>query len=107
METWKTFRVFVVILGVLCSHSWASPAWDLQSLPGLDTPINFAQYAGMVNITHEKHLFYWFAQPHKRPSCAVAERRSWSFIAYWVADGAWFVQTSSLECLAFTVLSTT
>jgi len=30
--------------------------------------INFAQYAGYVNISSTKHMFYWFVESQRSPS---------------------------------------
>jgi len=41
---------------------------QITSLPGLNTPLNFTQYAGYIEVAPGRALFYWFVESQRDPA---------------------------------------
>ncbi|RCN27493.1 hypothetical protein ANCCAN_26772, partial [Ancylostoma caninum] len=47
----------------------AAPEWELiESLPNLVEPMRSRQYAGYLNISPLKQLFYWYVESENDPT---------------------------------------
>jgi len=63
------FHALPLIFLVLCTVQGQSVD-QIKSLPGLNSPINFKQYAGYINVNNvtERNLFYWFVESQNSPA---------------------------------------
>jgi len=58
----------IVIFSVLCLAASLKHPDEVESLPGLDFPLNYRHYSGYLNATNGKFLHYWFVESQTSPS---------------------------------------
>ncbi|GMT02790.1 hypothetical protein PENTCL1PPCAC_24964, partial [Pristionchus entomophagus] len=63
-------RRVVVFLAVFCHLSSAEPQQDLitEHLPKLKEELNFRQFAGYLDVSEQKQLFYWYTETQGDPT---------------------------------------
>ncbi|KAK6035115.1 serine carboxypeptidase, partial [Cooperia oncophora] len=67
IEIYRTMNVLVLCL--LISLTSAAPEWEqIKSLPNLVEPLRSKHYAGYVQVSQTKQLFYWYIESENDPA---------------------------------------